>query len=87
MGAETASTLAASLLADQRARWVRGDRVRVEEFLKSHPGLRENSELLLDLIYAETILRGERGETPTVDEYVQRFPELAAPNRSRSRPL
>jgi len=83
MGAETASTLAASLLADQRARWVRGERVRVEEFLNTHPGLRENSELLLDLIYAETILRSERGETPTVDEYVHRFPDLADPIRTQ----
>jgi serine/threonine protein kinase len=72
-----------SLLADQRSRWSRGERVPVEAFLKSDPGLRENTEVLLDLIYAEVVLRREAGEKPTPDEYVGRFPALADPIRTQ----
>jgi serine/threonine protein kinase/WD40 repeat protein len=71
------------LLADQRSRWDRGERVPVEHFLSNKPGLRDNTEVLLDLIYAEVVLRREAGETPTVDEYVARFPALAEPIRTQ----
>lgn len=79
MGAEVGSNLATSLLADQRARWERDDRVPVEDFLESTPNLKDNPEALVDLIYAEVLLRRERGEDPTADEYVLRFPDLAEP--------
>jgi WD40 repeat protein len=83
MGAEAGSTLTTSLLADQRSRWERDDRVPVEVFLESHPALADNPETIVDLIYAELLLRRERGEDPTADEYVSRFPNLAEPIRTQ----
>ncbi len=83
MGIESGSTLMSSLLAEQRSRWDRGEQVRVEEFLGHQPGLRENTEILLDLIYAEVVLRREAGEQPTPDEYIDRFPALAEPIRTQ----
>ena len=68
----------AALLHDQRSRWRRGDRVRVEVYLERAPSLRDDPEGLVDLIYQEVVLRQERGETPGLDEYVRRFPDLAA---------
>lgn len=72
-----------SLLADQRSRWDRGERVPVEHFISKNPELRDNTEVLLDLIYAEVVLRREAGEKPTVDEYVARFPALAEAIRTQ----
>jgi serine/threonine protein kinase len=67
------------LLADQRDRWARGDCVPVETLLHQHPALHPDTEGLLDLIYQEVFLRERRGETPQRDEYLRRFPHLAAP--------
>ena len=64
-------------LADQRARWRRGDQIAVETILRSQPQLRRFTEAVLDLIYNEVILREERGDTPAPEEYTRRFPELA----------
>jgi serine/threonine protein kinase len=83
MPGDGGSTLTTSLLADQRTRWARGDRVPVEQYLKHQPALGNNTEALLDLIYAEVVLRRERGETPTPEEYVARFPDLAEPIRTQ----
>jgi eukaryotic-like serine/threonine-protein kinase len=69
----------ADLLADQRERWARGDRVAVEIYLRQHPALTNNSEGLLDLIYQEVYLREQCGETPQREEYLRRFPRLATP--------
>jgi WD40 repeat protein len=77
MDNEIASTIATSLLEDQRVRWERGERVSVEKLVELQPEIQENTELLLDLIYAEVVLRGELGEKPTPEEYIARFPELA----------
>ena len=41
------------------------------------PDLHDKTEILLDLIYAEVVLRREVGERPMLDEYVVRFPALA----------
>jgi hypothetical protein len=69
----------ACLLADQRERWTRGDCVPVEVLLQQHPALHNDTEGLLDLIYQEVFLRERRGESPQRDEYLRRFPHLAAP--------
>ncbi|MBV9122883.1 MAG: serine/threonine-protein kinase PknK, partial [Planctomycetes bacterium] len=66
------------LLQDQSRCWQQGDRVRVEDLLARHPGLRSNPEGLLDLLYHEFLLRQRLGEQPTVEEYRERFPELAS---------
>src|SRR5271156_2028882 len=49
----------------------------VEAILERHPDLRNHPELLLDLIYNEVVLREQRGEAPTLSEYMRRFPELS----------
>ena len=49
----------------------------VEAILERHPDLRNNPELLLDLIYNEVVVREQRGEAPTLSEYMRRFPELS----------
>jgi WD40 repeat protein/serine/threonine protein kinase len=64
------------LLAEQRARWQRGERLPVETYLARHPELAADTEAILDLIGHEIILRQELGETPQLQEYVNRFPHL-----------
>jgi tetratricopeptide (TPR) repeat protein len=62
---------------DQRRRWRGGDRALVEGYLERWPALAEDTQGLLDLVYAEVLLREERGETPTLEEYLRRFPDQA----------
>jgi serine/threonine protein kinase len=69
--------LAALLRQDQRRRWLRGQRLRVEDYLERYPALRANPGALLDLVYGEFALREEMGESPDVVEYLARFPEHA----------
>src|SRR5207302_628678 len=64
------------LRADQRTRWLRGERVRVEAYREQEPALRDDPEGFLDLVYHEILLRQEEGSQPALDEYVRRFPEL-----------
>jgi serine/threonine protein kinase len=70
--------LIARLLAEQRQRWARGDCVLVEALSQQYPALGEDTEGLLDLIYQEVFLREQKGEVPRRDEYLGRFPRLAA---------
>jgi eukaryotic-like serine/threonine-protein kinase len=65
------------LCQDQRERWHRGDKARVETYLDRYPELRSDENLLLDFICAEYSLRAEQGESPALAEYVERFPDLA----------
>ena len=73
--------LLARLLAEQRARWERGDRFLVETYLHQHPALEGEADAILDLIYNEVFLREQAGETALLAEYVERFPRLSAPLR------
>jgi serine/threonine-protein kinase len=68
-------------LADQRQRWQRSERVRVEDYAARDPRVRADVEALLQLIYNEVLLREERGEQPQLAEYLERFPEVAEPLR------
>src|SRR5262249_40368616 len=65
-------------LLEQRRRWRRGERVRVEDYLEQYPALRSDGEGILDLVCNEIDLREERGECPQLDEYLHRFPQSAA---------
>jgi predicted ATPase len=67
-----------SLLIDQRRRWDQGDRVLVETYLSDQPGLRSATDKVLELIEHELVLREERGDSPQLDEYLRRFPDLAS---------
>src|SRR5262245_9460251 len=71
------------ILQDQAQRWARGDAVRAETYLEQAPWLRDNREAAVDLIYNEILLREERGETPRLKEYVERFPDLAPQLRAQ----
>lgn len=58
----------------QQQHWDAGERILLETLL---PGEREvDIETLLDLIYAEVLLREEHGERPSLEEYQCRFPHL-----------
>jgi tetratricopeptide (TPR) repeat protein len=53
----------------------------VEAYLQQLPALRKNPEAVLDLIYNEMVLRHHLGEAPSLEEYLQRFPEYDEPLR------
>lgn len=74
---ESLSGLHTVILLDQHERWQRGDRAHVETYLRLVPELGTDGQRLLDLIYQEVLLREAAGESPAVEEYVRRFPELA----------
>src|SRR5262249_36389426 len=62
---------------DQRARWQQGVPVRVEDYLARRPEVgSDDASVQLLLIHHEVELRDERGETPRIEEYVERFPHL-----------
>jgi serine/threonine protein kinase/lipoprotein NlpI len=65
-----------ALLDRQKAAWIAGERPRVEDLLtgSSFPN---QPEAFLDLLYNEIVLREELGECPSVDEYVENYPQLA----------
>jgi serine/threonine protein kinase len=65
------------LLDDQSGCWRRGERLPAEVFLDRRPGLRGDTNAVLDLIYHEILLRCRRGERPTPEEYARRFPHFA----------
>jgi WD40 repeat protein len=69
--------LVARLLEELRACWQRGERVPVEAYLEQHPGLRDDAEAALLLVYQEVVLREQRGEAPQLQEYLRRFPQWA----------
>jgi serine/threonine protein kinase/tetratricopeptide (TPR) repeat protein len=77
----TNSGLVMALRLDQRRRWEQGEHVRVETYLEEQPGLRDDPDALLDLIYGEVVLREEYGGQPRLTEYLERFPHLAGPLR------
>jgi serine/threonine protein kinase len=75
------STAVDEVRAEQLACWERGDPVRLEALLETRPELREDAEALLDLIYAEVLLREEHGDRPELAQYLHSFPHLAEPLR------
>jgi hypothetical protein len=73
--ARPANSLLEALLADQQARWQRGERVMVERYTQALPWLQGDVEALLDLIYGEVALREKLGEVVSLEEYLDRFPQ------------
>src|SRR5262249_5811272 len=67
----------ATLLADQRRRWARGQRVAAEDYVRRYAALADDGDGPLDLIYQEVHLRGRLGQHPLRDESPRRFPRLA----------
>ena len=64
------------ILERQQRSWNDNDPVSIENLLLESPELRERSGAIVDLIYAEILLREARGEHPSKEEYVVRFPKL-----------
>ena len=63
------SPLLVQLLIDQRQRWERGDRIRVEAYLKDYADLAEDPAVLSELVANELVLRREKGEKPEFAEF------------------
>src|SRR5207237_544790 len=62
---------------DQRERWELGERRAASDYLDDFPGLRGDPEAALEMIYAEWLLREERGESPALEDYRRAYPEHA----------
>jgi serine/threonine-protein kinase len=77
VGVSSLAGVVGVLAVDQRQRWQRGERVPAEAYLQLYPGLEADAEKALELIYGEFLLREELGEAPSLDEYVERFPQCA----------
>jgi WD40 repeat protein len=60
----------------QREAWGAGRAEPVEALLATFPGLAEQPEQVLDLLYHEVLFRSARGDTPGLAEYLARFPAL-----------
>lgn len=69
------------LLSHQRKSWRSGSPISVREYCQMHPGLENNQDALLDLIYNEVLLRREADHDDSdlvVPNYELEFPEIAA---------
>ena len=87
MAAEhTQTNVVDDLTAEQRRRWLAGDRVSVETFLSQHPELASRELDVIELIVAEFHLRQSQGEQPDRAEYAGRFPAYASRLESLFKP-
>ena len=64
--------------ADQRARWLLGERVEAERYLEVLPGLLDDPEAVLDLAHGEFLAREALGDRPEVAGFLARFPHHEA---------
>jgi hypothetical protein len=62
---------------DRTERWRRGDRVKAERYLKDFPPLRHDKEATFVIIYGEYFMRKDLGETPSLMDFIARFPTHA----------
>ena len=70
--------LVEGLRAEQSGRWLAGERVVAETYFELYPRLLSDPEHALELVYNEVLLREAAGETPRLEEYVERFPLFVA---------
>ncbi len=68
-----------TILDEQSERWKEGDHPAVEDYLARYPGLLDDTDAVIDLIYQELLLRRQLGESPGAEEYVRRFPAWSEP--------
>ncbi len=66
-----------AILDEQQARWSRGERLLVEEILAQHPTVQADVGAAVDVIYHEFVIRLARGESPSPEDYLRRFPAWA----------
>jgi serine/threonine protein kinase len=67
--------LGALIKADLRCRFDRGQNPEVGEYLATFPELRQADSRVISLIYEEFCLREERGESPRVEAFCERYPK------------
>ncbi len=65
------------LRVDQAERCRLGQWVPAEHYLDAFPAVRDHAESAIDLIFAEFLLREQRGEEPPLEEFLLRFPQHA----------
>jgi predicted Ser/Thr protein kinase len=68
----------AYLQDDQRRRWQQGERVLVQAYLEETPSLRNQPELVFELVCGEVLLREEQGEKPRPVDYLDLVPSHQA---------
>jgi serine/threonine-protein kinase len=73
----TADELLDVIEIDRAERWRKGERVKAERYLRHFPALANDQEAALVLIYGEYYLRKELGESPSLMEFLARFPQHA----------
>ena len=66
-----------ALRVDQAERCRLGQWVPAEHYLDAFPAVRDHAESAIDLIFAEFLLREQRGEEPPLEEFLRRFPQHA----------
>src|SRR2546430_2626534 len=67
------------LLQEQTCRWLKGERPALEEYetqIQQCPDRAKRLHYLTYLFHNECELRQERGESPSLAEYQERFPHL-----------
>ena len=69
--------LAAIVHADQRHRHAAGIPLLAESYLQSFPALQSDTELVLDVVYQEYVLKRDSGEAYATEKYLSRVPDLA----------
>jgi hypothetical protein len=72
-----------TLQADQRQRWQEGDRIRVADYLVKYPSLASDISTLTNLLASEIAIRKAYGEIPSLDEYLNSFPQCASELRKQ----
>jgi eukaryotic-like serine/threonine-protein kinase len=82
-GPLSTSALAEVLRLDLRQRWQRSQIVPVEHYLDAYPQLGNDEESTIDLIYSEYLVRESLGQTPDLEEFVNRFPLHATQLKSQ----
>jgi tetratricopeptide (TPR) repeat protein len=76
-GVRAPDEILAVLRVDQAERYRLGQRVAAETYLAAFPALANDREHAIDLIFAEYVLREEMGEKPTLQGFLDRFPQHA----------
>jgi tetratricopeptide (TPR) repeat protein len=65
------------LCSDQVRGWQAGRRIPAEAYLALHPALQADSTSAFEVVYSEFIVRESLGESPCLEEFAWRFPDLA----------
>lgn len=66
-----------ALAAEIKLRWRAGETPDTEAVLSQHADLDWNRSTAIDLAYEEYCLRLDAGQTPEIDRFCQRFPEIS----------